>query len=141
MGKYDSLNRRRKSAKVSEGPHPIWRGIGCLMVVIVPVISFGLAVITMDTATRLEWPIPADFFGYISLPDILYNSRVLVPVLNAITGVENLYGYIVFTGIYTVVLGALMSFIYALAYKVVGPPVYGPLDMPPRKGPVKKYRR
>jgi hypothetical protein len=141
MGKYDSLNRRRKTAPVSEGPHPIWRGIGCLMLVIVPVISFGFAVITMDTATRLEWPIPAQFFGYIRLPDFLYDSRVLVPVLNAITGVENLYGYIVFTFIYIVLLGGVMSFLYAVAYRVVGPPRYGPLDMPPRKGPVKRYRR
>ncbi len=141
MGKYDSLNRRRRSAKVSEGPHPIWRGIGCLMLVIVPVMSFGFAVFTMDYATRFDWPLPRDFFGFVRPPDVLYRSQVLIPILNAINSVENLYGYIVFTFIYIILLGGVMSFVYAVAYRLVGPPVYGPLDMPPRKGPVKRYKR
>ena len=141
MGKYDSFNRRRRTAHVATGPHPIWRGIGCLMMVIVPVMSFGFAVITLEAAIRLEWPVPRQFLGYMQIPDFLYNSDVLVPILNAIASVDNLYAYLVFTFFYIVVLGAVLSFVYALAYRVVGPPVYGPLDMPPARGPVKRYRR
>lgn len=141
MGKYDSLNRRRKS-KPTETTHPIWRGIGCLMIVIMPVIAFGFAVITLEAALAQDWPIPRQFLGYVSLPDFLYNSRILIPILNSITSVENLMAYIVFTFIYVVILGAILSFVYAIAYRLVGPPVYGPLDVPPPRGfKPKRYKR
>ncbi len=42
MGKYrSSATRRQKPA--DQGPHVIWRGLGCLMIVIIPVISFAFA--------------------------------------------------------------------------------------------------
>jgi hypothetical protein len=141
MGKYSASDRRR-AIKAPDGPHPIWRGIGCLMMVIVPVISFGLAVITFDTALEKEWAIPREFLGNVQMPDFLYRSQVLVPLLNAITGVTNLYGYLAFTLLYVIVLGAILSFIYAFAYRFVGPPAYGPMDAPPpRSRGLKRYKR
>ena len=141
MGKHESFNRR-KAKKPSDGPHPIWRGIGCLILVIVPVISFGLAVLTFDAALANKWPLPAEFLGNPSMPRLLYRRHALVPVLNAITSMTNLYGYLAFAFVYTVILGGIMSFVYALAYRMVGPPVYGPMDMPPPKGiRLKRYKR
>ena len=141
MGKYDSFNRRRQIKAVNE-THPIWRGIGCLMLVIVPLISLGFAVLTMDSALRLEWPFPRQFLGYTRMPDFLYNSQVLVPILNAIANVEHLTGYLAFTFIYVIILGAIMSFVYAAVYRLVGPPVYGPLDVPPPKNfRPRRYKR
>ena len=141
MGKYDSLNRKRKN-NPNPGPHPIWRGIGCLMIVLMPVISFGLAALTMDTALREKWPLPVQFLGTPQLPRFLYRSDVLVPMLDAIRSVTNLYGYIAFTVLYAVILAAVLSFVYAIAYRVVGPPTYGPLDMPPLKGQkAQRYKR
>src|SRR3989304_4916854 len=114
MTKYESFNRRRASKPRAVNPHPIWNGIGCLMLIIVPVIAFGLAVITLDAAVEKEWPLPAQFLGYIRLPRFLYSSQVLVPVLDAITGIEYLYGYLAFTLFYTIIFGGIMSFVYAL---------------------------
>ena len=141
MGKYDSFNRRRRTKPV-QMTHPIWRGIGCLMIVLIPVMSFALAVFTLDYAIEQEWPVPRQLIGYARLPDFLYDSSVLVPALNAITSVQHLTGYLAFAFIYMVVLGAFLSFAYAVAYRLVGPPVYGPLDVPPPKGfRAKRYRR
>lgn len=141
MGKYNSFSRKRVP-KPADGPHPIWRGIGCLMIVIVPVISFGLALITLDAALALRWPVPSQFLGNPDLPNFLYRSQALVPLLNAITGMTNLYGYLAITLIYMIILGAILSFVYALLYRMVGPSTYGPMDMPPPRGiRLKRYKR
>jgi hypothetical protein len=35
-----------------------------------------------------------------------------------------------------------MSFVYALVYRFVGPPAYGPMDAPPPRGVrLKRYKR
>jgi hypothetical protein len=141
MTKYNSASHRKVIPRTA-GPHPIWNGIGCLMMLIVPVISFGLGVLSMDAAVEQDWPIPASFLGYVDMPDIFYDSDVLIPIANAIAEVENLVGYLVFTFVYVVILGGFLSFAYALVYRFVGPPTYGPMDMPPpRGGRAKRYKR
>lgn len=141
MGKYDSFVRRQRP-KPAQGPHPIWRGIGCLLLVIVPVISFGLALITFESALARQWPIPDEFLGNPDLPNFLYRSQALIPLLTAITSVTNLYGYLAFTLVYMIILGGTLSFLYAVLYRMVGPPTYGPMDMPPPRGiRVKRYKR
>lgn len=30
-------------------PHPVWRGIGCLLMIVIPVLAFGLADVLMPT--------------------------------------------------------------------------------------------
>jgi hypothetical protein len=141
MTKYDSLNRRRVSQPKPSGPHPIWNGIGCLMMLIIPVIALGFASITMDAAVANRWPVPGQFFGYWRPPELLYKSQILVPMLNAIARVPNLNGYAAFTGLYTIVLGGLLSVVYAVAYRFIGPPTYGPMDVPPPRSSNKRYKR
>jgi hypothetical protein len=140
MTKYDSLNRRRMQEKPA-GPHPIWNGIGCLMMLIVPVIALGFAAITMEAAITNRWPIPSQFLGYVTLPDMLYRSQILVPMLVAISKVQNLNGYVAFTAVYTIILAAILSFAYAFVYKFIGPPTYGPMDVPPPRASSKRYKR
>ena len=45
MGKYQSGVKREEPRY--EGPPPIWRGIGCLLIVLVPLMSYAAAELAM----------------------------------------------------------------------------------------------
>ena len=59
MGKYSTNSRIAKKPK-SEGPHVIWRGIGCLMMLIIPAISIaaGYETVNYRADARLVYSIP-----------------------------------------------------------------------------------
>jgi hypothetical protein len=140
MGKYSSLSQRRSPPKPDQ-PHAIWRGIGCLMIVIVPLMSFGLAWITTNVAIQQRWPLPSELTGYPVMPALLWNLQGLNPILAWIQSIDNLYLLAAMTALYTVILGAVISFIYAVIYRFVGPPRLGPLDVERPRVKVKKYTR
>ena len=140
MTKYSSLNQRSAPPKPKQ-THPIWRGIGCLMILIVPAISFGLAEITTTIAYQQGWPLPSQLTGYPVMPSLLWNLQGLTPILAAIQGVNNLYLLLALTLVFIVVLGAIISFAYAIIYNFAGPPRHGPMDAPPPKVKLKKYNR
>lgn len=140
MTKYSSYNQRRSEPK-PEQPHPVWRGIGCLMIVIVPIMSYGLAAITANFAFAQNWPLPSQLLGRPVMPAFLWSLPGLVPILAAIESTDNLYFILALTLLYIVILGAVISFGYAIVYQVAGPPRLGPLDVERPNIKVKKYKR
>lgn len=139
MTKYSSYNQRVEPKP--EHPHAIWRGIGCLMIVIVPIMSYGLAAITANIAFAQNWPLPYQLLGRPVTPSFLWSLPGLVPILAAIESIDNLYLLLALTLLYIVVLGAIISFGYALVYQIAGPPRLGPLDVERPDIKVKKYKR
>ncbi len=140
MTKYSSYNQQKVVPK-SQNPHPIWRGIGCLMIAIVPLISYGLADATTKLAFNQNWPLPPQLLGRPVTPSFLWNLPGLVPILAAIESVDNLYLLLALTLVYIVILGAIISFGYAIVYQIAGPPRLGPLDVARPNVKVKKYKR
>ena len=97
---------------------------------------------TLDAAIEQKMPVPRSLLGRVSAPDIMYRSDILIPIAVWMEGIDNLIGYLVVTFVYIVILGGIMSFVYALAYRFVGPPPLGPMDAPPpRNARVKRYKR
>ena len=45
------------------------------------------------------------------------------------------------TGVFIVILGGIFSLVYAVMYRAVAPSRYGPMDAPPPKVKIKKYKR
>jgi hypothetical protein len=140
MTKY-TVAKQRRAMNAQPEIHPLWRGIGCLMMIIVPLISFAAAVLTVNLAVAQNWPMPYQIMGYPVMPPLLMKSDALVPIMLFIEQQQNLYAILLITVAYIVVIGAIVSFAYSFAYRYVGPPRYGPLDMPPPKGRVKRYKR
>ncbi len=139
MGRYSPSNIRTPKSRV-EGPHPIWRGIGCILMIVVPIISFGLAELTIQSNWSQQY-VPYQLLGYPILPAVLWKPGLLDPVLVLIQGIPNLYGVLVFFFLYLLVLGAFVSVGNAYLYKTLGPPRYGPQDAPPPKIKVRRYKR
>lgn len=141
MGKYTSFTPQRPLKSKSDGPHEIWRGIGCLMMIIVPVISFAFGVTLIKYGITHGWSIPYQLLGLPTLPDFVFRSSGLVAIVSPIARIENLYAYLTAGGIIMILLSGLISMLYAFVYRFFGPPRWGPLDEPPPRIKTKRYTR
>ena len=114
MGKYYSQYRRPPRPERRWKVHPIWRGIGCLMLVIVPIISWSIASMFVEANKQGRWlDIPAGLGRPFGSTDLVVTALV--------------------TLIVAVLLFAAYTIFYMLVYRVTGPPALGPLDAPPMK--------
>ncbi len=138
MGKYSPTTTRPKLR--IERPHPIWRGIGCILMVVVPIISFALAELTVQSTWAQQY-IPYQLLGYPVMPAVLWKPGFLNPILGFIQTQEYLYAVLILTVFYIVVIGAFVSVGNAYLYKTFAPSHLGPQDAPPPKIKVKPYKR
>src|SRR4030065_1447811 len=84
MTKYNSLARQKPIKKV-ERPNPIWRGMGCLIIIIVPLISFAAAKVLIDYGIQQGWARPQELLGYPKLPEEIKDNQTLLFLLSPIT--------------------------------------------------------
>ena len=117
------------------------RGIGCIMMVLVPILAYGIAVLLVNYGAERGWPIPANWFGPLSVHPLLMNVQGLRPIFAWLQTINNLEANLVFAIVTTIVIGGLMSMIYGYVYTLFGPPKYGPQDAPPVRVKVKRYKR
>jgi hypothetical protein len=141
MSKYSSYNRTPPKPR-DLGVHPVMRGIGCIMMVVVPILAYGTAVLLVDYGATHGWPIPPNWYGPPAIHPLLWQLQGLQPILQFIQAQSNLEANLIFAVAITVVIGGIMSMIYGYAYTLFGPPRYGPKDAPPIKNiKVKRYKR
>ncbi len=140
MSKYQTYARKSRPPRRNE-PHPIWRGIGCVIILFVPVLSYILSTIAVDYALKSGIQIPAGLLGSPVMPDWLFVVPGLVGFLNWIESQYNLYAYLLMALFFAVALGGVMSLVYAILYRIAGPPRYTELDAPPPSVKTKKYTR
>lgn len=140
MGKYTSLNRKEEVAR-NRGVHPVMRGFGCIMLAIVPFLSYGLAILMVNQWLLRGLPLPPNWLGYVEFHPLLYRISGLIVILNFLASQYNLVANLVFTFAIAIIIGGIMSIIFGYIFRVFGPPQYGPLDAPPPRIKVKRYKR
>jgi hypothetical protein len=124
--------------------HPIWRGIGCVFMVLIPFISYAAGVLTVDFGLAHNWPIPYQLLRPITFPDWLYKSSAVAQLLGYITSSKNFYAFLAYASaavVYMILLGGVLSVVNAFVYQVIGPPRWGPQDVPPPKIKTKAFKR
>ncbi len=142
MTKWTDADRRGKAMNdQTSQTHVIWRGIGCLLMLIIPVMAFVLASVTVSLALTSGWPLPYQLLGNPVMPAVLWNLHMLDPLLGFIQSQANLYAILAFTVLYIVIMSAVITLLYAIVYRIVGPSRYGPLDAPPATVKVRSYKR
>lgn len=122
MGKYDKFSPLTYAPARPWDIHPIWRGIGCLFMLLIPVMAYAGATLLVEANFTERWvPISAELAAEVDVPIIgpvphLY-ANLLVAVILALVG----YGVVVM--------------VYSLIFRWLGygPPKPGPLDAPPRR--------
>lgn len=140
MSKYQSSVVKRGKEKRRE-PHYAWRGIGCLMMLIIPAISIVAGVETIKFGLDNNWAIPYQLLGTPRYPDFFYRSSGLMSLLAPVTNTANFYAYAAMSFIYMVLLSGIISVVYAFIHGIMTPSRYGPLDVPPPNIKVKRYKR
>jgi hypothetical protein len=139
MTKYTVASRQSARPEAKQVA-PIWRGIGCVMILVIPVLSYLISYWFVHYAADQGLPIPYQLMGNPVMPATLYQTG-LAPVADFIASQQNLYAILLMTVVLIVVFGGVISVIYAMVYRVVGPPRYGPLDVEAPRGRVKRYKR
>lgn len=141
MGRYTSYQKQKEKARRNE-VHPVMRGIGCILIVLVPIIAYGTSTYVVDYGVGHGWPIPATWLGIIDIPPLLQKLAGLAVIWNFLRAQNNLTANLVFTVAFAILIFGILSIIYGFIYKLFGPPEYGPTDVPPIKGrKVKRYKR
>lgn len=140
MGKYTTFRANQK--RVERGQlHPVMRGIGCILFAIVPLLSYGTAVLLVQYGARTGWPIPPAWLGTPKIHPLLLKLQGLLPVYDFIYRQTNLTANIIFAIAIAVVVFGVISILYGFLFKLAGPPQYGPTDEPPIRKKVKRYKR
>jgi hypothetical protein len=111
------------------------------MILFVPVVSYILAAAGVQIAEDQQWPMPYQLMGVPVMPVLLWKIPGLVPILAFLQTQRNLYAILMVTIVIIVAISALISLTYSVIYRLVGPPRYGPLDVPQPSVRVKRYKR
>ena len=139
MSKYGSY--RKVAPPKSYEPHPIWRGIGCFIMLVIPVLSFGISTILIQAAPSMGIQLPVELLGRPLMPEYMFAVPGLVGFFKWLESIDNLYALLLGTFIVAVLLSAVLALIYAFVYRIVGPPRYTELDAPIQNVKVKRYKR
>ncbi|MCJ7585537.1 MAG: hypothetical protein MUO30_12315 [Anaerolineales bacterium] len=139
MGKYSKYTRQQPPR--SREAHPIWRGIGCILILIVPLLSFAGAALLVNYGLSQGWPIPSEWLGYIKFPDWVWKIPFLTSIAGPIANYNNLKAVLAFFVVVLALLMGVYSTLYAIIYRGLGPPRYSAVDAPPSGHRPKRYKR
>jgi hypothetical protein len=128
MAKYYRI--QKETPKKRWEIHPVWRGIGCLLMIIIPVISYVGAVMLVRENTRRAWvQVPEELSGWVDFSPIYRVLPALQPLFDSLGRIY--YIDLILTVLLTVAGFALLTVLYSMIYSATGPDRYGPLDSPP----------
>ena len=140
MGKYSSNSRRQAGPPRNQIPALV-RGIGCISMILIPLLSYGIAVFWIQKG----WPgasmIPPSLMGAPSIPAFFLQSPALSGIARFLQQQTNLKANLVFALAIAMIIGGFMAIVYGYIYSMFGPSRYGPTDVPPPRVKVKKYTR
>ena len=83
------MSKYKKPKAIEEKKiHPIWRGIGCILALILPVLSYFLSIELVNYGLANEWPIPRELLGYIHIPTQIWGINLPSINIRPITSYE-----------------------------------------------------
>ena len=128
MSKYTKYNDRSRMGDRPWKIHPIWRGIGCLLMLVIPVMAYAGAVLLVEANSKQHWlPMPRELAQTVSVPYL--------------GDIKSFYATLIVTVLLMLIGFGVMTIIYSMIYSALGPPRLGPLDAPPvRTSPAKRKR-
>jgi hypothetical protein len=75
------------------------------------------------------------------IPKDLWSIVALRTILAPIQSQQNLYAIVALFVVYTLLEAAVISLVWAILYRLVGPPLYSDIDAPPPPVKVRNYKR
>ena len=116
MNKNSPMFQKKTVSRVSAQLHPVWRGIGFILIILLPALGYGLTLVFLDMNAKNGWfPVPAEFLIY---------RWGLDPMILVKVGLTLVFSFILYT-----IFMLITYFIYSL----FAPKRYIPPDLPPLK--------
>jgi hypothetical protein len=111
--------------------NPAWRGIGCILFLIIPIMAWVGA--TMVLQNRQNIPMSNQLTGVVIIPytHIREIDKIILPVNRYFVQTDFMFGQLYLTLIFLFVGYGILALLYAILYRMAGPPRYGPFDVPP----------
>ena len=119
---------------------PIWRGIGCLLLILIPALSYGLMLLFVPLVLN-SGMVPYELLSRIHFPAIIYKIPLISSVAIFIGGIDYIWVKLIIFFVILVIMTGLFTFIYTTVYQWIGPPRYTDIDAPPSKHKPKRYVR
>ena len=117
--KFNTFSRVSSQKERPWKIHPVWQGIGCLMLIVIPIMAYAGAALLVEANRTAHWaPVPRELAQTVLIPFLEMRVPHLYANLVVALGLS-LFGY------------AAVVVVYSLVYRLVGPPRYGPMDAPP----------
>jgi len=123
-----------------KSPHPIWRGIGCILVVVILMMSYATADLLIQENFHQGWVVLPPYLNLpLSIPSVSIPSVGLTPAIN----ISYFFANLTVTLILALMLFTIISIIYSIFYRASGGGRPGPMDVAPikRSGKQRKLRR
>lgn len=109
MARYSMYQQKSAEKKVI---HPVWRGIGCALMVIIPFISYVGADYFVTNSSKFKWVVIPNDMVIKTFSDPLILIRILYAV------------------IFIAILYLILTIITFVLNRFFGPPRFGPTDVP-----------
>lgn len=117
MGRYDRFSQAQEKKRPWK-IHPVWRGIGCALLVILPVMAYAGAVELVRLNIEQRWVLlPAELMQTTTIPNLI--------------SVPHLFANLAVALVLLVIGYGILVILYSALYSMVGPGRYGPMDAPP----------
>ena len=116
MAKHNMFRKELPTAPDKRPLHPIWRGIGCIMAVVLPVVSFIVSTLLFENQEQFKWMIVPQ--------ELMLKNNPKDPLLLA---------KLVYAAIILFIIAAILAIITFFVNKLLGPSKYGPYDVPPER--------
>lgn len=128
---FSAQKYRREQQNQPWKIHPVWRGIGCVLILLIPIMSWYAAELFLNS--NLQIALPRELTNpiivrYVHVPEI---DRVIKDFNDYSIAHNLVVGQFFFTVIIMIIGFGMLSVVYAVMYRVAGPPRYGPFDVPP----------
>lgn len=138
MSKYQMW--QRPEFKRPYDIHPVWRVIGCVLIPLLLVIAYAAAQLIVQHGAARGWPVLS--LIRIQFPPSVWKIPVIADLCRWLLAHPYFPATLILFILLTAFLFALLSTFYAIAYRIVGPPPYTPVDAPPPpRRPRRSYRR
>ncbi len=130
---FSSQQYKKEDRGTKTAINPVWRGIGCILLIIVPIMSWLIAGLVLQS--KLKASFPYVFSQIIAIPrtQIIDIDKIIVPINNLFISSHLYFGQVFLTIIFSFIGFGIIGFIYAVLYRMVGPSRFGPYDWPPNK--------
>jgi hypothetical protein len=138
LSQYNYFQKSRTPQK--KVIHPIWYGIGCLLTILTPIISWAASMVLLDYGLTQKWSFLGQLSAKIQFPAIFYQTPQIKVAAIYLSGIPYLEAIALFFVMFMIFFSGIFALINAFLYRTFGPPRYSAIDAPPPSGKVKRSR-